>query len=98
MVNVSLAHMVMTALLLGAACTFRVPRRDVFAALEANDKEVHEGVGAERRPPAVAVGAAAQEQEGTEAMDIAIAVVACKGAPERCENEGFSDKRTRSCS
>jgi len=45
----------------------------------------------------VAVAAAAQEQEGTEAMDIAIAV-ACKGAPERCENEGFSGKPTRSCS
>jgi hypothetical protein len=89
--------MVMTAVLLGAAWTFRVPRRDVFAALEANDKEVHKGVGAERRPPAVAVAAAAQEQEGTEAMDIAIAV-ACKGAPERWENEGFSNKPTRLCS
>jgi hypothetical protein len=97
MVNVSLAHMVMTALLLGAACTFRVPRRDVFAALEANDKEVHKGFGAERRTPAVAVAAAAQEQEGTEVMDIAIAV-ACKGGPKLCENEGFSDKPTRSCS
>ncbi len=87
----------MTVLLLGAACTFRVPRRDVFAALEATDKEVHKDVGAERRNPAVGVAAAAQEQEGTEAMNIAIGV-ACKGAPERCENEGFSDKPTRSCS
>ncbi len=90
--------MVMTPILLGAAYTFRVPGRDVFAALEANDKEVQKGVGAERRPPpAVAVAATAQEQEGTEAMDIAIAV-ACRGAPERCENEGFSDKPTHSCS
>jgi hypothetical protein len=43
--------MVMTPILLGAAYTFRVPERDVFAALEANDKEVHKGVGTERRPP-----------------------------------------------
>jgi hypothetical protein len=39
----------------------------------------------------------AQEQEGMEAMGITI-VVACKGASKRCENEGFSDKPTRSCS
>jgi len=65
--------------------------------LRRTTQEVTKGVGAERRPPAVAVAAAAQEQEGTEAMDIAIAV-ACKGAPERCENEGFSGKPTRSCS
>jgi hypothetical protein len=58
---------------------------------------VHKGFGAERRIPAVAVAAAAQEQEGTEVMDIAIAV-ACKGGPKLCENEGFSDKPTRSCS
>jgi hypothetical protein len=43
--------MVMTPILLGVAYTFKVPRCDVFVVLEANNKEVHKGVGAEQRPP-----------------------------------------------